>query len=131
MATEDTMESFISKQKETIQKKREETTAQIALLQVKLTEFDRELGAIDAYERALKGEPAKKKAGRGGGKRGKRQELLAKIKAEPNGMTRAEVIDAYGGKGNKTVEQMVSNSLSALKKSNMLTLTDGRYKAAS
>ena len=59
---------------------------------------------------------------------GIRDEVLAQVKAHPNGITRSEMLVAMNVKGNKSGEQSVSNALAALKKAGTITLADGVYK---
>lgn len=60
---------------------------------------------------------------------GVRQEVLDTIKAAPEGMSRADLLEKMGAKGDKSAEQSISNALAALKKNNSITADDGVYKA--
>lgn len=60
---------------------------------------------------------------------GIRNDVLASVKATP-GITRADLIDKMGAKGDKSAEQSISNALSALKKAGTISLSDGKYSAA-
>ncbi len=60
---------------------------------------------------------------------GIRDEVLVKVKAHPDGIARAPLLDEMGVKGDKSGEQSVSNALSALKKAGNITADDGMYKA--
>lgn len=55
---------------------------------------------------------------------GVRQEVLAEIKKHPNGIARADLLEAMNVKGDKKGEQSVSNALSALKKNNTISQSD-------
>lgn len=61
---------------------------------------------------------------------GIRSDLLAFIQGHPEGVTRAQVIELLDAKGDKSMEQSVSNALSALKKQEQVTLENGLYRPA-
>ena len=91
--------------------------------------YERELKAIDAYERAKAGKPQATPSGRS--PRGARSDtLIAMIAGSAKGMTRAQILEEVGAKGNKAQEGSISNALSILKKKGRVTLKDGVYKAA-
>jgi hypothetical protein len=52
------------------------------------------------------------------------------IKDNPSGLTRGEILDHMGLKGDKSGEMSVSNALTAITKANQVTRRDGRYVAA-
>ena len=52
------------------------------------------------------------------------------IKDNPTGLTRAEILDRMGLKGDKSGEMSVSNALTAMTKAKQVTRRDGRYVAA-
>ena len=103
---------------------------------VELRDIDREAEAINAYEAAksgkgvLSGRSAGSRRGAGGGRGSKREALMQIIKDNPSGLTRGEILDRVGLKGNKSGEMSVSNALTALTKANQVTRRDGRYAAA-
>lgn len=92
-------------------------------IDTKISAINAELKAINAYEAAKTG---KKKAA---GKRsnGITTQVTTLLKTKP--MTRAQILEALGAKGNKTIEQSVSNALTNLKKKNKLTAKDGVYSS--
>jgi Fe2+ or Zn2+ uptake regulation protein len=57
----------------------------------------------------------------------KRDALMKVIKDNPSGLTRGEILERMGLKGNKSGEMSVSNALTALTKANQVTRRDGRY----
>lgn len=59
----------------------------------------------------------------------KRDELLRVIK-DGHGLTRGEILEKMGLKGNKAGEMSVSNALTALTKANQITRRDRKYVAA-
>ena len=59
---------------------------------------------------------------------GIRDEVLDFVKNKA-GIGRAEIIEMMNGKGVKSIEQSISNALSALKKAGTILAHDGGYKA--
>ena len=112
----------------------------------KLTEVTRELAAIDAYEAAKTGTaampaqqpPAPEKSEatieelsaepRPRPQPGTRREaLLRVIREHPNGLSRGEIFQCMGLKGDKSAEKSVSNALTALTKNNLVSRREGKY----
>jgi hypothetical protein len=134
--TEEIFADFITRERERLHAERERIFNQQHELENKLAEINRELGAIDAYEAAKTGRPpAAARQPRGArrpqARRGsKREALMQVIKDNPSGLTRGEILDRMGLKGDKSGEMSVSNALTALTKANQVTRQDGRYVAA-
>ena len=125
----DTFEQMIEKERARLGKLRDDLTAQQGGIRTQLADIDKELDAISAYERAKMGKPARQqkatklsRAPRGA----KREELLSLIEETPN-VTRGELIDKLGIKGDKSQEQSISNALAVMKKAGAITATDGKY----
>lgn len=91
--------------------------------------------AIDALNelgfnyRLMEGSAATKPTGTGRRRSGIRTDVLEALKAAPQGMPRAMLLEEMGVKGDKSGEQSVSNALSALKKAGEIDNEDGVYKA--
>jgi hypothetical protein len=135
---EETFETFVQRERARLQGERETIFTQQQELENKLAEINRELSAIDAYEAAKSGKaPARQTATRRTGSRrtsstrrgSRRDELLAVIK-QGNGLTRGEILEKMGLKGNKSGEMSVSNALTALTKGKQITRKDRKYLAA-
>ena len=95
-----------------------------------LKALERELTAIEAYVMA-RGGKAKRVPNRASSRRGeKRQAVLEIISQHPDGLSRGEILNLIGVKGDKSGEQSVSNALSALTKQNQLGKKDGKYVLA-
>jgi Fe2+ or Zn2+ uptake regulation protein len=60
----------------------------------------------------------------------KRQAVLGVVQQHPDGLTRGEILNLMGVKGNKSGEQSVSNALMALTKQNQLDRREGKYVPA-
>jgi len=63
-------------------------------------------------------------------RRGSRREALLEIIRQSDGLSRGEILERMGLKGDKSGEMSVSNALSALTKSNQLRREEGKYRAA-
>ncbi len=127
---------FITRERERLHAEREQIFNQQQELEGKLAGINRELAAIDAYEAAKSGKIAAPAGQRGGPRarpqvrRGsKREALMQVIKDHPGGLTRGEILDRMGLKGDKSGEMSVSNALTALTKANQVRRADGRYVA--
>ena len=86
-----------------------------------------------AYEAAKSGKaavPARQARGRATATRrgSKRDSLLALIRESAAGLTRGEIIERMGLKGNKSGEMSVSNALTALTKGNQVSRQGGKYR---
>ena len=128
---------FITRDRERLHVEREQIFNQQHQLESKLANINRELAAIDAYEAAKTGKApaavrqtrdarARTQARRGS----KREALMQVIKDNPSGLTRGEILDRMGLKGDKSGEMSVSNALIALAKASQVTRRDGRYVPA-
>jgi hypothetical protein len=134
---EQTFADFIARDRDRLHAEREQISKQQHELEGKLADINRELAAIDAYEAAKTGKaPAAARQTRGARARpqvrrgSKRNALMQVIKGNPSGLTRGEILDRMGLKGDKSGEMSVSNALTALTKANQVTRRDGRYVAA-
>jgi hypothetical protein len=126
---------FMSRERQRLRAEREQIFNQQEELQRKLNEIDREFTAIEAYETAKTG-----KAARGGSapvgrqqraRRGSRREELLNLIREGNGLSRGEILERMGLKGDKSSEMSVSNALTALTKRNEVRREGGKYHVAS
>jgi DNA-binding transcriptional ArsR family regulator len=136
----------MQRERERLNHERDEILDQQRELETKLTEITRELAAIDAYEAAKTGKvamptqqppaPPKSEASieelpaepRPRPQPGTRREaLLRVIGEEPKGLSRGEIFQRMGLKGNKSAEKSVSNALTALTKNNLVFRREGKY----
>jgi hypothetical protein len=127
-----TFETFIEQERERLAKERDTIRAQQQALEKQLTTISRELAAVEAYEAAKHGktssQPRPRRAPQS--RRGsKRDALLGVIRGNPGGLTRGEILDKMGLKGDKSGAMSVSNALTALSKANQVVRRDGRYIA--
>jgi hypothetical protein len=132
--SEQTFEMFVASERERLNKQREAIFTQQHELQTKLDAINNEMRAIDAYETAKSGKAAPaRQAGtrRAPSRRGsKRDGILQAIKESMSGLTRGEILEKMGLKGNKSGEMSVSNTLTALTKRNQVRRDGGKYHPA-
>jgi hypothetical protein len=134
---EQTFADFIARDRERLHAEREQIFNPQQELEGKLADINRELSAIDAYEAAKTGKaPVAARQPHGARARpqtrrgSKREALMQVIKDNPSGLTRGEILERMGLKGDKSGEMSVSNALTALTKANQVVRRDGRYVAA-
>lgn len=134
MAKQETLEASVKRERARLQKARDRVAQKKANVDRELAAIERELAAIGAYEKAKRGNGQAapiRAVRRKGGRRGeKRAAVLATVNQHPDGVSRGEILNLMGAKGNKSAEQSVSNALSALTKQNQLGKRDGKYVPA-
>src|SRR5215204_5167404 len=126
---------YITRERERLNAERERIYNEQEELQKKLDEINREFVAIEAYEAAKMGKAARPATGRGSrrarqARRGSRREALLQVIREGRGLSRGEILEKMGLKGDKSGEMSVSNALTALAKANQLRREGGKYHAA-
>jgi hypothetical protein len=135
---------MMRRERECLNHEREQIFNQQRELENRLTEINLELAAIDAYEVAKTGKAAIP-TGRAPTKseatieklpveprarpqpETRREALLRVIEEEPHGLSRGEIFQRMGLKGNKSAEKSVSNALTALTKNNFVSRRKGKY----
>lgn len=120
-------EAFITRQREALLQQRQELLNQQQMLQQQLDELDEMLLKFDVFE-GKAAQPRRQTRGRRttGGRRGSRRDELLKVIRAGNGLTRGEILEKMGLKGDRAGEMSVSNALTALTKSNQVVRRDGR-----
>src|SRR3954468_14732069 len=125
---------FISRERDRLRAEREQVFNQQKELQRRLDAVNREFAAIGAYETAKTGKAARQApagqapAGRQS-RRGSRREALLEIIRQSDGLSRGEILERMGLKGDKSGKMSVSNALTALTKSNQVQREGGKYRA--
>jgi hypothetical protein len=138
--------NIMRRERERLKHEREEILHQQKELENRLTEIDRELAPIDAYEAAKIGKTVKPVRPRRVPRKSdtaveqfsvetrparqastRREALLQVIGENPNGLSRGEILERIGLKGNKSAEKSVSNTLTALTKNNQVSRREGKY----
>jgi hypothetical protein len=121
-------EAFIAKQREALLSQRQEIVNQQRALQSQLDELDEMLAKFDVFGgKAARPTRTRRTSSR---RRGSRREELLKIIKQGHGLTRGELLDKMGLKGNKPGEMSVSNALTALTKSKQVARKDRKYVAS-
>jgi hypothetical protein len=122
---------YITRERDRLQAEREQIFSQQQELQRKLDAVNREFTALDAYETAKTGKAARPVSGgrQPRARRGSRREALLELIRQSDGLSRGEILERIGLKGDKSGEMSVSNALTALTKSNQVQREDGKYRA--
>jgi hypothetical protein len=122
--------TFITAQRAALVTKRDAIFTQQAELQKQLDEVNGMLAKFDVFE-GKRGAPAQTRTRRGGGaRRGSKRDQLLQVIKDGNGLTRGEILEKMGLKGNKSGEMSVSNALTALTKANQVRREGGKYLQA-
>ena len=123
---------YIARERDRLRAEREQVFSQQEELQRKLDAINREFAAIEAYNTAKTGKNAgQAPAGRQPrARRGSRREALLELIRQSDGLSRGEILERMGLKGDKSGETSVSNALTALTKSNQVHREGGKYRAA-
>jgi hypothetical protein len=82
------------------------------------------------YRLVQDGETTRTPRATGTRRSGVRDEVLTMVKNSPNGISRAQLLEAMDAKGDKSAEQSISNALAALKKAGTVSGEGGVYKVA-
>lgn len=137
---EGTFADYMARERERIHAEREAILTQQSELETQLASLNREMAAIDAYEAAKAGKltigaPATTTRRRGptaGRARAgsKREQIVILVGNHPQGLSRGELIEMSGLKGDKSGEMSISNALTALVKANTLARIEGKYHLA-
>ena len=124
---------YIARERDRLRVEREQIFGQQEELQRKLDAVNREYAAIEAYETAKTGKNARQEPARRQrqARRGSRREGLLELIRESNGLSRGDILERMGLKGDKAGEMSVSNALTALAKSNQVRREGGKYYPAS
>src|SRR3954464_2779584 len=123
---------YIAGERDRLRAEREQIFGQQEELTRKLDAVNREYAAIEAYETAKTGKNARQAPARPQqqARRGSRRQELLELIRQSDGLSRGEILERMGLKGDKSGEMSVSNALTALTKSNQVRREDGKYRAA-
>jgi len=122
--------TFVEAERAKLTAARQSLLSERQSIDARLAALDNEFAAIAAYEAAKTGktlQPARS-GGSPRARRGSRREsILHTLGDAPHGLTRGELIEAFGVKGEKSGEGAISNALSALLKAGQIDRVNGRY----
>lgn len=137
MPKSESLNASISNEGKRLRKGREKAVYKKRQVEQEIEAIERELAAIEAYEKAkgtskrgAKSGKAKRPAARRSQRGAKRAAVLEVVSQHPDGLSRGEILNLMGVKGDKSGEQSVSNALSALTKQNQLGKKHGKYVPA-
>jgi hypothetical protein len=121
-------EELLTKAHKTAKARLQEITKQVA-------DIERKIKAIKDYKQATSGKAQKgtdtKESGRPRAPKGEnRQKLLDLIKRNPDGLSRREILEQLGLRGDKQSEASISNTLNSLKKKGELRSEGKAYVLA-
>src|SRR5687768_1599052 len=104
---------YIQQERDRLEAERERLYQQRREIDQQIDAVDREFVAINAYEKAKSGKSAAgssgSRRGRGSRRGSKREAILETIRQNPTGLSRGELLEKMGLKGNKSGEMSVSN----------------------
>jgi hypothetical protein len=121
-------EAFITRQREQLLQQRQELLNQQQALQQQLDELDEMLRKFDVFEgKAARTRQQTRGRRASGSRRGSRRDELLKVTKAGHGLTRGEILEKMGLKGDKSGEMSVANALSALTKSKQVARKDRKY----
>ena len=123
-------EAFITRQREQLLQQRQELLNQQQALQQQLDQLDEMLHKFDVFV-GKAARPRQQARGRraSGARRGSRRDELLQVIKAGHGLSRGEILEKMGLKGNKSGEMSVSNALTALTKSKQVVRRDRKYVA--
>jgi hypothetical protein len=134
MPKSESLNASIRNESKRLRKARDKAVQKKRDIDQELEAIERELAAIEAYEkakgvsaRAPKRVKAKRTAARRAPRGEKRAAVIEVVSKHPDGLSRGEILNLMGVKGDKSGEQSVSNALSALTKQNQLGKRDKKY----
>jgi hypothetical protein len=125
---------LVAAERKRLQKLYDKVSARKAEIDREFASIADELKAITSYFSGASGRSngrsaPKTSSGRAG--RGqRRQQVLDAIRSSSDGATRGDIIERLDAKGNKALEQSISNALAALFKSKAVKRENGRYHAS-
>ena len=123
---------YIARERDRLRAEREQISGQQEDLTRKLDAVNREFAAMEAYETAKTGKTVRRAQAdrQPRARRGSRREALLEMIRQSDGLSRGEILERMGLKGDKSGEMSVSNALTALTKSNQVLRDGGKYRAA-
>jgi len=127
--SDESFADYIARERERLSREREEISSQRRDLDNRLAAIDREFQALDAYQTAKTGKPsgARRTQTQRRAPRGSRREGLLNLIRDGNGLTRGEILERIGLKGDKSGEMSVSNALNVLLKRSQVRREGGKY----
>jgi hypothetical protein len=125
-------QAFITRQREALLEQRTTIVTQQQELQRQLDEVNAMLGKFDVFEGKATASraPATRTRRTTTARRGSKRDELLQVIRDGHGLSRGEILEKMGLKGDKAGEMSVSNALTALTKSKQVERRDGKYHTA-
>jgi len=124
-------QAFIAKQRDAILQQRETISNQQQELQRQLDEVNEMLRKFDVFEgKAAAPRQVTPRRGQPRARRGSKREMLLEVIRAGDGLSRGEILEKMGLKGDRAGEMSVSNALTALTKAGQVMRRGGKYVAA-
>lgn len=123
-------EEFIARQRQALIDQRRELLNKQKELDAEIEKVDQMLTKFDVFEGKAASRRSTGTTRRSSNRRGSRREEILSVIREGGGLTRGEILEKMGLKGNKSGEMSVSNALTALTKSNQLRRDENRKYVA-
>lgn len=121
------MQKFAEDEKANVAKEMAALDSEQEKLDAARRQLQLRLDAVEAYFNTLEGKVPTKKSG--SRRTGIKADLMKTLRPHPQGLTRAEILEKMGIKGDKSAEQSVSNALAQGKKKGEIEQdNDGKYK---
>jgi hypothetical protein len=127
--SDDKFSDYTARERERLSREREGISSQKRELDNRLAAIDREFQALDAYQAAKTGKPSggRRAQTQRPARRGSRREELLNLIRDGNGLSRGDILERMGLKGDKASEMSVSNALTALAKQNQVRREGRKY----
>jgi hypothetical protein len=124
-------QAFITKQRDALVQQRDNMFSQQRELQQQLDAVNAMLAKFDVFEgKATARTPPGRTRRATTTARGSKRDALLQVIRDGGGLSRGEILDKMGLKGDKAGEMSVSNALTALTKSQQVERRDGKYHMA-
>jgi hypothetical protein len=128
---------LVTAERKRLQKLRDKVHARKTQIDRELSDIERDLQVVGGFfasggqsGRRASAERSSTGAAGPAGRGQRRQQVLDAIKSGADGATRGDIINKMGAKGDRALEQSISNALAALFKSKSVSRENGRYRAA-
>ena len=107
--SDESFADYIARERERLSREREEISSQRRELDNRLAAIDREFQALEAYQTAKTGK------------------LRGARRTQTQRLSRGEILERMGLKGDRSAETSISNALNALLKRNQIRREGGKY----
>lgn len=121
---------YVATERDRLTNRRESLLANQRQLAHDIAAIEAEFEAIKAYERAKPGHKSNSAISTRAPRSGSKRTAVLELIGNNAGMSRGQLIDALGARGDKSAEMSISNALTALTKGSQVVREHGQYFAA-